>query len=126
MRHKYLIWVYFEKDRVSIRLNLICIDLIGSRPSQDMFLSREYGKGFKYFNYTYFNVRKFREFRELNGREKYLLTDSRILISTKHSFQIFLVIFCLLEHKNRLFTTFYQCFCLGKLNFAKINPCEMN
>ena len=86
----------------------------------------------------YFNVRKFRvqkisrisrmtpEFAKLNGRKKILLADSRKLIPTRHSLQIFWVIFCLLEHKNRFFGLFYQCFCLGKFNFAKFNSREMN
>ena len=87
---------------------------------------------------SYFNVRKFHvqkisrisrmtpRFAKLNGHEKNLLADSRKLIPTRHSLQIFWVIFCLLEHKNRLFSLFYQCFCLGKSNFAKINSREMN
>ena len=88
--------------------------------------------------YEYFNVRNFRvqkisrisrmtpQFAKLNGREKNLLADSRKLLPRRHGFQIFLVIFCLLEHKNRLFSLFYSCFCLGKSNFAKIYSCKMN
>ena len=66
-------------------------------------------------NSNYFNVRKFRvqkisrisrmtpQFAKLNGRKKNILADSRKLIPTRHSFQIFLFIFCLLEHENRLY-----------------------
>ena len=41
---------------------------------------------------------------------KYILADSRKLIPRRRGFQIFLIIFYLLEHKNRLFSLFYSCF----------------
>ena len=58
--------------------------------------------------------------------KRVVLVDLRKLIPTKHSFKIFLVIFCLLEHKKGLFSLIYQCvFFLGKSNFAKINSHEI-
>ena len=89
-------------------------------------------------SWGYFNVRNFRvqkisrisrmtpQFAKLNGREKNILADSRKFIPTRHSFQVFLINLCLLEHKSRFLSLFYSCFCLGKSNFAKINSNKMN
>ena len=70
------------------------------------------------------NEFEIRVFAKLNGREKNILANSRKLIPTRHGF--FFVIFGLLGHKNRLFSSFYLCFCMGKSNFAKINSRKMN
>ena len=73
----------------------------------------------KYLNVRNFRVQKISQlsrmtpqFAKLNGREKNIFADSRKLLPRRHGFQISLVIFCLLEHKNRLFSLFYSCFCL--------------
>ena len=86
----------------------------------------------------YFNVRNFRvqkisrisrmipQFAKLNGREKKSFGWFAKINSHDTQFSDFLGFFCLLEHKNRLFSLFYPCFCLEKSNFAKINSREMN
>ena len=74
------------------------------------------------FHFRYFNDRNFRvqkisrisrmtpQYAKLNGHEKNVLANSRKLIPMRYGFQILLIIFCLLEHKNRLFSLSYSCF----------------
>ena len=85
----------------------------------------------------YFNVRNLRvqkiprflrmspEFPKFNGHEKNFDWFAKIN-SHESSFQFFLVIFCSLQHKNRLFKSFFQHFCRGKPDFAKINSHRNN
>ena len=57
-------------------------------------------------------------FTKLNSREKVDLADSRKLIPKEHSFQIFLVIFRLIEHKTCFLAYFIGVF-VRKIQFRE-------
>ena len=91
------------------------------------FLAQDFLKDITLMSENFANFANDPSIREIKWTRKKSFCWFAKINSHETQFSDFLGYFCLFEHKNKLFSLFYQCFCLGKSNlnwsywFAKLN-----